>query len=142
LQYFTTQQLTQIGNRLNRYLLFKKTSIDTLAREAAISSTLITNILNGGSCDFIFFLKIINLLPDLNIHWVFTGTGEMLRAAAEETNPGPFPNTLAQARPESSLLSAQAEINALRKQLEEKNAVIQRLKETLSPLQNILMGID
>jgi hypothetical protein len=142
LQFHTTQQLTQIGNRLNRYLLFKKISIDTLAREAAISSTLITNILNGGSCDFIFFLKIINLLPDLNTHWVFTGTGEMLLAADGETGSGSLPKALAPARPESPPLPAQAELDALRKQLEEKNAVIKRLKETLSPVQNILMEMD
>jgi hypothetical protein len=139
LQFHTTQQLTQIGNRLNRYLLFKKISIDTLAREAAISSTLISNILNGGSCDFIFFLKIINLLPDLNTHWVFTGTGEMLLAADRETGSGSLPKALA---PESPPLPAKAELDALRKQLEEKNAVIKRLKETLSPVQNILMEMD
>jgi hypothetical protein len=121
-------------------MLFRRISIDTLAREAAISSTLITNILNGGSCDFIFFLKIINLLPDLNTHWVFTGKGEMLLTADQQS--GVLAKSLAPARPESPLLSDQAELAALRKQLEEKNAVIKRLKETLSPLQNILMEMD
>jgi hypothetical protein len=122
---------------LNRYLLYKKISIDTLAREAAISSTLITNILNGGSCDFIFFLKVFNLLPDLNTHWVFTGHGDMLLPAAGTGSPqGKRP------APASPLPPAQAEIAALRKQLEEKNAVIKRLKETLSPVQNILMEMD
>jgi hypothetical protein len=142
LQQYLTTQLTQIGNRLNRYLLFKKISIDTLAREAGISSTLITNILNGGSCDFIFFLKIVNLLPDLNTHWVFTGKGEMLLGTNGETSSGPHPKPAVAARPESPLLSAQAEMMALRRQLEEKNAVIKRLKETLSPVHNLLMGID
>ena len=135
---YLSSQLTQIGNRLNRYLLFKKISIHILAREAAISSTLITNILNGGSCDFIFFLKVVNLLPDLNIHWVFTGQGDMLLPAS---SPGPQGKRLV---PVSSppLLADQAEMAALRKQLEEKNAVIKRLKETLSPVQNILMEMD
>jgi hypothetical protein len=138
---YLSSQLTQIGNRLNRYLLFKKISIDTLAREAAISSTLITNILNGGSCDFIFFLKVVNLLPDLNTHWVFTGHGDMLLPAAGAGSPGPQGKKPAPA-PASPLPPAQAEIAALRKQLEEKNAVIKRLKETLSPVQNILMEMD
>lgn len=131
LQQYLTTQLTQIGTRLNRYLLFKKISIDTLAREAGISSTLITNILHGGSCDFIFFLKIINLLPDLNTHWVFTGKGEMLLAADGATSSGAHHKA-----------PDQAELAALRKQLEEKNALIRRLKETLSPVQNILMEMD
>ena len=136
---YLSSQLTQIGNRLNRYLLFKKISIDTLAREAAISSTLITNILNGGSCDFIFFLKVVNLLPDLNTHWVFTGQGDMLLPAAGANSPGSPGKRPA---PASPLLPAPAEIAALRKQLEEKNAVIKRLKETLSPVQNILLEMD
>jgi hypothetical protein len=144
LQYVVAQ-LTQIGSRLNRYLLFKKISIDTLARKAAISSTLISNMLNGGSYDFIFFLKVVHLLPDLNTHWVFTGEGEMLLNPGGENTSSPTTKTAslsAAVLPELSLPAAQKEIAALRKQLEEKNELLKRLKGTLDPVQKILMEIN
>jgi transcriptional regulator with XRE-family HTH domain len=138
-------QLTQIGNRLNRYLLFKKKSIDTLAREAGISSTLITNILNGGSYDFIFFLKVIHLLPDLNPCWVITGEGHMLTQAPEAGTSGIQTKTAALQTPaqlELTLPPTREEMAALRKLLAEKNTLIKRLKKTMAPVQALLMEID
>lgn len=135
--HYVTAQLNHVGNRLNRYLLFKKISIDTLAREASISSTLIANMLNGGSYDFIFFLKVIHRLPDLNTHWVCTGQGDMLVAVTGEAPAPP-----AASQPEALPAPGRQEISLLRKQLEEKNRLIQRLKQTLAPIQHLLTDVE
>ena len=140
--HYVTAQLNQIGNRLNRYLLYKKISIDTLAREASISSTLIANMLNGGSYDFIFFLKVIHRLPDLNTHWVCTGQGDMLVPVAGEGPASPQPAVPAASRQEAFPPPARQEISLLRKELEEKNRLIQRLKQTLAPVQHLLMDVE
>jgi hypothetical protein len=65
----------------------------------------------------------------------------MLLPATGATSPAP-PGKKPSLASSSPLLADQAEMAALRKQLEEKNAVIKRLKETLSPVQKILMEMD
>lgn len=137
--HYVTAQLNQVGSRLNRYLLFKKISIDTLAREASISSTLISNMLNGGSYDFIFFLKVIHRLPDLNTHWLCTGEGQMLVPAGGEAVA---PLAASEPATQEPLSSAGQEVSQLRRELEDKNILIRRLKQTLAPLQHLLLDVE
>ncbi|MGV3502998.1 MAG: hypothetical protein ACO1O1_04780 [Adhaeribacter sp.] len=140
--HYVTAQLNQVGSRLNRYLLFKKISIDTLAREASISSTLISNMLNGGSYDFIFFLKVIHRLPDLNTHWLCTGQGEMLVPGSGLLPAATQPVPALAPVPEALLPPANQEVSLLRRELEEKNILIRRLKQTLAPVQHLLLDVE
>lgn len=140
--HYVSAQLNHVGSRLNQYLLLKKISIDTLSREASISSTLISNMLNGGSYDFIFFLKVIHRLPDLNTHWLCTGQGHMLVEPKEEGAAAMQPLAPLPAAPERVLSPAPQEVSLLRKELEEKNILIRRLKHTLAPIQHLLMDVE
>lgn len=72
-----------IGINFRTYLKFKGLGVNQAAKKLDFSGSQVSNICNGKNFGSDKLFKIINVFNDLNIEWLITGTGKMLKNKEE-----------------------------------------------------------
>lgn len=80
-----------IFSRILQFIDSKGISKNKFSNEIGLSNSYMTKMEGNSSIGSKIILKIVSTYPDLNLNWLFTGQGEMLRSGAAATGAGTVP---------------------------------------------------
>ena len=124
-----------VKQRLMKFMSYREISASRFERMCGLSNGYFNKLRNAPGLDKID--KILRVFPELNREWVLTGEGSMLNEGYTTFEPV----GLATPMSPTAMTETEKEVVLLQAKLEEKEKMIDLLKQQLEELNNINKGL-
>lgn len=122
-----------IKERLVAYLKYKGVNKSEFGRAIGVSNAYITSIRKSIQPDKV--QKISSHFPDLNMNWLMTGEGEMLKATVNQTANG---DNNTQVAGNANHINSQATIEKALAEISEQRKLVSKSQEQIDRLLSII----